>query len=79
MLPTDFDRIEDGQKLSLTNQDRLKLRNLKKRECVVKSPSILRELEVMSERNLKAEIQSVTSASLAKGYIRRKIAAGSWV
>ena len=59
MLPSDFNLLveEEDQFAPLTEEDRRKINSLQNRESVLRSPNLLRELELMKAADKKAEIQ----------------------
>ena len=59
MLPSDYNLLveEEDQFAPLTEEDRRKIHSLQKRESVLRSPNLLRELELMEAADKKAEIQ----------------------
>ena len=59
MLPSDFNLLveEEDQFAPLTDEDRRKINSLQNRESVLRSPNLLRELELMKAADKKAEIQ----------------------
>ena len=59
MLPSDFNLLveEEDQFAPLTDEDRRKIKSLQNRESVLRSPNLLRELELMKAADKKAEIQ----------------------
>ena len=67
MLPSDFNLLveEEDQFAPLTDEDRRKINSLQNRESVLRSPNLLRELELMKAADKKAEIQGI-------GFIRAR-------
>ena len=59
VLPSDYNLLveEEDQFAPLTEEDRRKIHSLQKRESVLRSPNLLRELELMEAADKKAEIQ----------------------
>ena len=59
VLPSDFNLLveEEDQFAPLTEEDRRKINSLQNRESVLRSPNLLRELELMKAADKKAEIQ----------------------
>ena len=59
MLPSDFNLLveEEDQFAPLSEEDRRKIKSLQNREAVLRSPNLLRELELMKAADKKAEIQ----------------------
>ena len=65
MLPSDFNLLveEEDQFAPLTDEDRRKINSLQNRESVLRSPNLLRELELMKAADKKAEIQGIGDQS----------------
>ena len=66
MLPSDFNLLveEEDQFAPLTDEDRRKINSLQNRESVLRSPNLLRELELMKAADKKAEIQGEAVPSI---------------
>ncbi|XP_018416176.1 PREDICTED: meiotic recombination protein SPO11 [Nanorana parkeri] len=84
LLPSDIERLNVPQRalIPLSEEDQKKLRSLEKRPYVASQPLWKRELEIMTLRKMKAEIQSLTSLSptyLSRVYLPNKLQYGGWI
>ncbi|XP_040187152.1 meiotic recombination protein SPO11 [Rana temporaria] len=84
LLPSDIERlyIPEQALIPLSEEDQKKLRSLEKRPYVSSQPLWKRELEIMSSRKMKAEIQALTSLSptyLTRIYLPNKLQYGGWI
>ncbi|KAM5135860.1 meiotic recombination protein SPO11 [Mantella aurantiaca] len=84
LLPSDIERLHIPQQalIPLSQEDQKKLRSLATRPYVSTQPLWGRELEIMSSRKMKAEIQALTSLSptyLTRVYLPNKLQYGGWI
>ncbi|KAM9296529.1 meiotic recombination protein SPO11 [Gastrophryne carolinensis] len=84
LLPSDIERLHIPTQalVPLSEQDKKKLSSLEKRPYVASQPLWKRELEMMSTRKMKAEIQALSSLSptyLSRVYLPNKLLYGGWI
>ena len=82
--PSDLDRykIPEQCRLPMSSHDVKTGRELLKEDFVRSNPAWVRELELMIEMNVKAEIQALSSFSfqyLTEVYLPQKLKAGDWI
>ncbi|XP_068928873.1 meiotic recombination protein SPO11 isoform X1 [Petaurus breviceps papuanus] len=84
LLPSDIERlnIPRGTLIPLTNRDQMKLNSILKRPYVTCQPFWKKEMEIMAELKMKAEIQALTFISsdyLSRVYLPNKLQFGGWI
>ncbi|CAN2389875.1 double-strand break repair involved in meiotic recombination [Pristimantis euphronides] len=84
LLPSDIERlfVPAEALIPLSALDERKLLSLQKRPYVTCQPLWKQELEIMSAKNMKAEIQALTSLSptfLTSVYLPNKLEYGGWI
>ncbi|XP_075701713.1 meiotic recombination protein SPO11 [Rhinoderma darwinii] len=84
LLPSDIERLYVPAEalIPLSAPDQRKLQSLQKRPYVSCRPLWKRELEIMTSRKMKAEIQALTSLSptfLTSVYLPNKLEYGGWI
>ncbi|XP_048203467.1 meiotic recombination protein SPO11 isoform X1 [Perognathus longimembris pacificus] len=84
LLPSDIKRlnIPKNSLIPLTKHDHLKLNSILKRPYVNCQPLWRKEMELMAELNMKAEIQALTFLSsdyLSRVYLPNKLKFGGWL
>ncbi|XP_063819541.1 meiotic recombination protein SPO11 isoform X2 [Pseudophryne corroboree] len=84
LLPSDIERLNIPCQalIPLSALDQRKLLSLQKRPYVSCQPLWKKELEIMTSRNMKAEIQALTSLSpnyLTRVYLPNKLQYGGWI
>ncbi|XP_074066420.1 meiotic recombination protein SPO11 isoform X2 [Macrotis lagotis] len=84
LLPSDIERlnIPRGTLIPLTKQDQMKLDSILKRPYVTYQPFWKKEMEIMAELKMKAEIQALTFISsdyLSRVYLPNKLQFGGWI
>ncbi|XP_075032590.1 meiotic recombination protein SPO11 [Mixophyes fleayi] len=84
LLPSDIERlyIPSQALIPLSALDQKKLLSLQRRPYVSCQPLWKRELEIMTSRKMKAEIQALTSLSssyLTRVYLPNKLQYGGWI
>uniref|UniRef100_A0ACB8F603 Endodeoxyribonuclease n=2 Tax=Sphaerodactylus townsendi TaxID=933632 RepID=A0ACB8F603_9SAUR len=84
VLPSDFDRlnIPKSALIPLSKRDQSKLSSLQMRPYISYHPTWKKELDIMAESKMKAEIQvltSFTSDYLSKVYLPNKLQFGGWI
>ncbi|XP_072270330.1 meiotic recombination protein SPO11 isoform X3 [Pyxicephalus adspersus] len=84
LLPSDIERLNIPEQalIPLSGEDQKKLSSLERRPYVSSQPLWKRELEMMSARKMKAEIQALTSLSptyLTRVYLPNKLQFGGWI
>ncbi|XP_033825780.1 meiotic recombination protein SPO11 [Periophthalmus magnuspinnatus] len=84
LLPSDLQRLRvpEDVLIPLTKKDETKLNSLLKRPYVKNQPDWQKEIELMQETKVKAEIQSLSAIApdfLASVYLPNKLRYGGWV
>ncbi|XP_012879781.1 PREDICTED: meiotic recombination protein SPO11 isoform X2 [Dipodomys ordii] len=84
LLPSDIKRlnIPKNSLIPLTKHDHMKLNSILKRPYVNCQPLWRKEMEMMAELNMKAEIQALTFLSsdyLSRVYLPNKLKFGGWL
>ncbi|XP_068119256.1 meiotic recombination protein SPO11 isoform X2 [Hyperolius riggenbachi] len=84
LLPSDIERLYVSAQalIPLSEEDQRKLQSLQRRPYVANQPPWQRELEIMSSRKMKAEIQALSSLSptyLTRVYLPNKLQFGGWI
>ncbi|XP_042555166.1 meiotic recombination protein SPO11 isoform X2 [Dipodomys spectabilis] len=84
LLPSDIKRlnIPKNNLIPLTKHDHMKLNSILKRPYVNCQPLWRKEMEMMAELNMKAEIQALTFLSsdyLSRVYLPNKLKFGGWL
>ncbi|XP_027709095.1 meiotic recombination protein SPO11 isoform X1 [Vombatus ursinus] len=84
LLPSDIERlnIPRGTLIPLTKRDQMKLDSILKRPYVTCQPFWKKEMEIMAELKMKAEIQALTFISsdyLSRVYLPNKLQFGGWI
>ncbi|XP_032206149.1 meiotic recombination protein SPO11 isoform X1 [Mustela erminea] len=84
LLPSDIKRLNIPRDtlIPLTKQDQMKLESVLKRPYVTCQPFWRKEMEIMADSKLKAEIQALTFLSsdyLSRVYLPNKLKFGGWI
>uniref|UniRef100_G3TEX4 Meiotic recombination protein SPO11 n=1 Tax=Loxodonta africana TaxID=9785 RepID=G3TEX4_LOXAF len=84
LLPSDIKRlnIPKNTLIPLTKRDQMKLDSILKRPYITCQPFWRKEMEVMADSKMKAEIQALTFISsdyLSKVYLPNKLKFGGWI
>ncbi|XP_047626244.1 meiotic recombination protein SPO11 isoform X2 [Phacochoerus africanus] len=84
LLPSDIKRlnIPKGTLIPLTKRDQMKLDSILKRPYVACQPFWRKEMEIMADSKMKAEIQALTFLSsdyLSRVYLPNKLKFGGWI
>ncbi|XP_074141165.1 meiotic recombination protein SPO11 [Sminthopsis crassicaudata] len=84
LLPSDIERlnIPRGTLIPLTKRDQRKLDSILKRPYITCQPFWKKEMEIMAELKMKAEIQALTFISsdyLSRVYLPNKLQFGGWI
>ncbi|KAM6147803.1 meiotic recombination protein SPO11 isoform 1-T1 [Erethizon dorsatum] len=84
LLPSDIKRlnIPKDSLIPLTKRDQMKLDSILKRPYVTCQPFWRKEMEMMADSKMKAEIQALTSLSsdyLSRVYLPNKLKFGGWI
>nr|XP_020837012.1 meiotic recombination protein SPO11 isoform X2 [Phascolarctos cinereus] len=84
LLPSDIERlnIPKDTLIPLTKRDQMKLDSILKRPYVTCQPFWKKEMEIMAELKMKAEIQALTFISsdyLSRVYLPNKLQFGGWI
>ncbi|EHB00742.1 Meiotic recombination protein SPO11 [Heterocephalus glaber] len=84
LLPSDINRlnIPKDSLIPLTKRDQMKLDSILKRPYVTCQPFWRKEMEMMADSRMKAEIQALTSLSsdyLSRVYLPNKLKFGGWI
>ncbi|KAM9065315.1 meiotic recombination protein SPO11 isoform X1 [Sarcophilus harrisii] len=84
LLPSDIERlnIPRGTLIPLTKRDQMKLDSILKRPYITSQPFWKKEMEIMAELKMKAEIQALTFISsdyLSRVYLPNKLQFGGWI
>ncbi|KAM4738261.1 meiotic recombination protein SPO11 [Anableps anableps] len=84
LLPSDLQRLRvpEDSLIPLTKRDENKLNNLLKRPYLTSHPDWCKEMELMQQSKVKAEIQSLSSIApdfLTNIYLPNKLRYGGWV
>nr|XP_044604558.1 meiotic recombination protein SPO11 isoform X3 [Equus asinus] len=84
LLPSDIKRlnIPKDALIPLTKRDQMKLDSILKRPYVTCQPFWRREMEIMADSKMKAEIQALTFLSsdyLSRVYLPNKLKFGGWI
>ncbi|XP_027802267.1 meiotic recombination protein SPO11 isoform X1 [Marmota flaviventris] len=84
LLPSDIKRLNVPRDslIPLTKRDQGKLDSILKRPYITCQPFWRREMEIMAESKMKAEIQALTSLSsdyLSRVYLPNKLKFGGWI
>ncbi|XP_006839219.1 PREDICTED: meiotic recombination protein SPO11 isoform X2 [Chrysochloris asiatica] len=84
LLPSDIKRlnIPKNTLIPLTNRDQMKLDSILKRPYVAGQPFWRKEMEIMADTKMKAEIQALTyiaSDYLSRVYLPNKLKFGGWI
>ncbi|XP_016284208.1 meiotic recombination protein SPO11 isoform X3 [Monodelphis domestica] len=84
LLPSDIKRLNvpRGTLIPLTKQDQMKLDSILKRPYITCQPFWKKEMEIMAELKMKAEIQALTFISsdyLSRVYLPNKLQFGGWI
>ncbi|KAM6977615.1 meiotic recombination protein SPO11 [Aplochiton taeniatus] len=84
LLPSDLQRLRvpENMLIPLTQRDQSKLTSLLKRPYLTSQPAWQREMELMQENKVKAEIQSLESIApdfLSHVYLPNKLRYGGWI
>ncbi|KAB0407440.1 hypothetical protein E2I00_012454, partial [Balaenoptera physalus] len=84
LLPSDIKRlnIPKGTLIPLTKQDQMKLDSILKRPYITCQPFWRKEMEIMADSKMKAEIQALTFLSsdyLSRVYLPNKLKFGGWI
>ncbi|KAM9589972.1 meiotic recombination protein SPO11 isoform 3-T3 [Trichechus inunguis] len=84
LLPSDIKRlnIPKNTLIPLTKRDQMKLDSILKRPYVTCQPFWRKEMEIMADSKMKAEIQALTFISsdyLSKVYLPNKLKFGGWI
>uniref|UniRef100_A0A8C5QTU4 DNA topoisomerase (ATP-hydrolyzing) n=1 Tax=Leptobrachium leishanense TaxID=445787 RepID=A0A8C5QTU4_9ANUR len=84
LLPSDLERlhVHSESLIPLTAMDQRKLSSLQRRPYINSQPLWKKEMEIMAARQMKAEIQALTSLSpnyLTRVYLPNKLQYGGWI
>ncbi|CAH6776712.1 Spo11 [Phodopus roborovskii] len=84
LLPSDIKRlnIPKGSLIPLTKRDQMKLDSILRRPYITYQPFWRKELEMMADSKMKAEIQALTFLSadyLSRVYLPNKLRFGGWI
>ncbi|KAM6164633.1 meiotic recombination protein SPO11 isoform 3-T3 [Rhynchocyon petersi] len=84
LLPSDIKRlnIPKNSLIPLTKRDQMKLDSLLKRPYITCQPFWRKEMEIMADSKVKAEIQALTFLSsdyLSRVYLPNKLKCGGWI
>ncbi|ELR62058.1 Meiotic recombination protein SPO11 [Bos mutus] len=84
LLPSDIKRlnIPKGTLIPLTKRDQMKLDSILKRPYITCQPFWRKEMEIMADSKMKAEIQALTFLSsdyLSRVYLPNKLKFGGWI
>ncbi|XP_073094188.1 meiotic recombination protein SPO11 isoform X3 [Manis javanica] len=84
LLPSDLKRLNIPKEtlIPLTKQDQMKLDSILKRPYVTCQPFWRKEMEIMADSKMKAEIQALTFLSsdyLSRVYLPNKLKFGGWI
>ncbi|XP_021049596.1 meiotic recombination protein SPO11 isoform X1 [Mus pahari] len=84
LLPSDIQRlnIPKDSLIPLTKHDQMKLESILKRPYITYQPLWKKELEMMADAKMKAEIQALTFVSpdfLSRVYLPNKLRSGGWI
>ncbi|XP_054554395.1 meiotic recombination protein SPO11 isoform X1 [Talpa occidentalis] len=84
LLPSDIKRLNISKEtlIPLTKQDQMKLDSILKRPYVTCQPFWRKEMEIMADSKMKAEIQALTCLSsdyLSRVYLPNKLKFGGWI
>uniref|UniRef100_A0A674F0S9 DNA topoisomerase (ATP-hydrolyzing) n=1 Tax=Salmo trutta TaxID=8032 RepID=A0A674F0S9_SALTR len=84
LLPSDLQRLRvpEDALIPLTQRDQNKLTSLLKRPYLACQPAWQREMEIMQQNKVKAEIQSLASIApdfLSRVYLPNKLRYGGWI
>ncbi|XP_004636065.1 meiotic recombination protein SPO11 isoform X1 [Octodon degus] len=84
LLPSDIKRLNIPKEslIPLTKQDQMKLDSILKRPYVTCQPFWRKEMEMMADTKVKAEIQALASLSsdyLSRVYLPNKLKFGGWI
>ncbi|XP_044068473.1 meiotic recombination protein SPO11 isoform X2 [Siniperca chuatsi] len=84
LLPSDLQRLRvpEAALIPLTKRDESKLSSLLKRPYLTSEPDMQKEMELMQQSKVKAEIQSLTAIApdfLTSIYLPNKLRYGGWV
>ncbi|XP_076969408.1 meiotic recombination protein SPO11 isoform X2 [Tamandua tetradactyla] len=84
LLPSDIKRLNVPREslIPLTKQDQMKLDSILKRPYVTCQPLWRKEMEIMADSKMKAEIQALTFISseyLSRVYLPNKLKFGGWI
>ncbi|XP_011721072.1 meiotic recombination protein SPO11 isoform X2 [Macaca nemestrina] len=84
LLPSDLKRLNvpKDSLIPLTNRDQMKLDSILRRPYVTCQPFWRKEMEIMADSKMKAEIQALTFLSsdyLSRVYLPNKLKFGGWI